>query len=91
MVEEEKALQRDYRATLTSEAIETLERIAADAPLDVFGIDFGYTTDGRVIVFEANAMMNLIPHRAANDYPYYAPMAERIQAAVENAVIRRKR
>lgn len=91
VVEEEKALQRDYRATLKSEAIATLERIAADAPLDVFGIDFGYTTDGRVIVFEANAMMNLIPHRAAQNYPYYAPMAERIQAAVEDAVIRRKR
>ena len=90
-IEEEVAMQRDYRATLPAATVAAIERIAREAPLDVFGIDFGHTADGRVIIYEANAMMNLIPYRFAEDHKHFGPMAERLQTAIEDAVIRRKR
>lgn len=37
--------------------------------LDLYGIDFGFTDDDRIIVFEANASMNLHSHL----HRYYAP------------------
>ncbi|MEM7443930.1 MAG: hypothetical protein AAF414_11435 [Pseudomonadota bacterium] len=90
-IDEEVAMHQDFRSTLPDATLAALDRIAREAPLDIFGIDFGHTVNGRMIVYEANAMMNLIPYRFARTQPHFTPMAERIQTAIEDAVVRRKR
>lgn len=90
-IEQEIAMQRDYKSALPETTVAAIERIASEAPLDIFGIDFGYAADGQVIVFETNAMMNLIPYRFADKHPHFTPVAVKLQTAIEDAVIRRKR
>ncbi|MGE0004544.1 MAG: hypothetical protein AB7S92_03025 [Parvibaculaceae bacterium] len=45
--------------TLGAGAMAVLREIRARIPLDLYGIDFDVTPDGRVLFFEANAAMNL--------------------------------
>jgi hypothetical protein len=89
-IEEEIAMQRDFRKTLPAETVAAIDKIAGEAPLDIFGIDFGYTAEGKVIVFETNAMMNLIPYQLAQNQPHFAPVAAKVQSAIEDAMIKRK-
>lgn len=44
-----------------AEVNKTLEAVSERMPLDYFGMDFGIASDGRVVLFEANATMNFFP------------------------------
>ena len=46
--------------------------IIENTPLDVYGIDFGVTREGRPVVFEVNAAMNLFSAHNAEISPYLA-------------------
>lgn len=59
-LEEEAAVCRDPVAELGEGVVAALRRIRQVVKLDYFGIDFDVDSDGRVIVFEANAAMNLL-------------------------------
>lgn len=59
-LEEEAAVCRDPAAELGEGVVAALRRIRQVVKLDYFGIDFDVDSDGRVIVFEANAAMNLL-------------------------------
>ena len=47
-----------------------LEAVRSRMPLDYFGMDFGVTPSGEVVLFEANATMNFFPflHDPRLDY-----------------------
>lgn len=59
-LQEEVAVCRDPMAELGKETVAALRRIREIVKLDYFGIDFDVDSEGRVIVFEANAAMNLL-------------------------------
>jgi tetratricopeptide (TPR) repeat protein len=57
---EEAAFLDDMPGILGSQTLRALERIAGALGLDYAGIDFGVGSDGKILLFEANATM-LIP------------------------------
>jgi tetratricopeptide (TPR) repeat protein len=67
---------RDYSArfavdpagTVGAAALRALGEIRARIPLDLFGIDFDITPDGKVLFFEANASMAILPPRGRSRY-----------------------
>jgi tetratricopeptide (TPR) repeat protein len=70
--DEQEAVLGDAEAVLGFEWKEVFAPIFEQTPLDIYGIDFGVTRDGRPIVFEINAAMNLYNPAFAAWSPYLA-------------------
>ena len=51
--------------------------------LDFFGVDFAITSDGRALLFEANATMNFLPLSPDPRFHYLAATRERASAAFD--------
>jgi hypothetical protein len=58
---EEARFLRDMRGFLGERAVRGLRAVAGCLGLDYGGIDFGLLPDGRIVVFEANATMAIVP------------------------------
>lgn len=69
LVAEERALF-ETENPFPPEVREVLEAVKARMPLDFFGMDFGITVDGRVVLFEANATMSFFPFAADEQFEY---------------------
>ena len=59
LLEEEKRICTNPEAELGRPAMQALQAMRRQIPLDVFGVDFAVDADGMVIFYEANATMNL--------------------------------
>jgi tetratricopeptide (TPR) repeat protein len=59
LLEEEKRICLDPESSLGRPAMQALRTLRSRIPLDVFGIDFDVDTNGNVVLYEANATMNL--------------------------------
>lgn len=57
--------------------------------LDVYGIDFGVDQDGRLILFEANAAMNLFNPKHNKVCPYRKPLVEGFYRALDELLLDR--
>ena len=55
-------------------------------PLDFFGLDFGFTLDGDVLLFEANATMSFFPFSNDPQFQYLRRSFEPAQAAFQELV-----
>ena len=55
--------------------------------LDYLGIDCGETLDGRVVVFEIGASMNVHAMDPVDIFPYKQPQMERIFTAFESMLL----
>jgi hypothetical protein len=61
LIEEERTLfEREFPFSPQVQAV--LDAVQERMPLDFFGMDFGLTGDGRVVLFEANATMSFMPN-----------------------------
>lgn len=60
LLEEEEAMCRDFGSYIGETAMSALRQIRERVKLDYFGVDFDVADDGRLILFEANASMNLL-------------------------------
>jgi len=56
---EEQAFLDDPEAVLGADGMRVLATVGSLLGLDYGGVDFGRATDGRIIVFEANATMTI--------------------------------
>ena len=56
--------------------------------LDYGGVDFGLGPAGDLLLFEANAVMNIVPPDASAQWDYRRPATERALAAARALVIR---
>lgn len=82
--EEERKFLEDGAEVLGAPAVAALTRIGETLGLDYCGIDFAIARDGRVIVFEANATMVIIPPPPEPIWEYRrAPIACALNAAKE--------
>jgi hypothetical protein len=80
--DEERLFLHDMHGTLGPLAVAALEAIASTLGLDYGGIDFTLDADGRVVVFEANATMVILPPDSDPRWDYRRPAIGR---AVEAA------
>jgi len=79
---EEAAFLTDMHGVLGERVIDALQRIAAILGVEYGGIDFAVRPDGKVVVFEANATMVLVPPKADAHWDYRRrAFADAIEAA----------
>ncbi len=79
---EEARFLNDMAGVLGPGAMAALNRIQAVLALDYAGIDFGLSDTGDLILFEANAVMTIVPPDASPQWDYRrAPIASAVAAA----------
>ena len=79
---EDERFLADPQTALGATAYGTLERIAAAVGLAYMGIDFGIDAAGRVVVFEANATMIVLPPGKDVMWDYRRAPVQKIITAV---------
>jgi glutathione synthase/RimK-type ligase-like ATP-grasp enzyme len=79
---EEAAFLDDMASVLGAPAMAALGRIADALGLDYAGVDFALDGDGRVVLFEANATMVILPVASGEHWSYRRPANERAIEAV---------
>jgi hypothetical protein len=85
IVAEERALiERDEPFGPRARAV--FQAIRDRMPLDFFGLDFGFTLDGDVLLFEANATMSFFPFSNDPQFQYLRRSLEPAQAAFQELV-----
>jgi tetratricopeptide (TPR) repeat protein len=87
--EREQRYLDDLPATLGPAATAALGEIGAALGLDYAGVDFGFTAEGELVVFEANATMVVVPPGADERWSYRRAAIERVGDAVRAMVIGR--
>lgn len=89
LTEIEQTFLADPAALLGRGLDEIFGGMARTLGLDTFGIDFGVTPEGKVVVFEANAAMNLFNPKHDYYAPYRAAPREAFNEKVVNMLRRR--
>jgi glutathione synthase/RimK-type ligase-like ATP-grasp enzyme len=80
---EEAAYLADMRSAIGGKAVDALARIAHELGLDYAGIDFGISTAGDVLLFEANATMVIAQPDADARWDYRRASIRKILDAVD--------
>ncbi|MDJ0944499.1 MAG: tetratricopeptide repeat protein [Kiloniellales bacterium] len=88
MVEEKQAFLADPRAYLGDAAHRALLSMTEAIPLDYFGVDFAKLGDGRILVFEANALMNHHYH-FIDDFPFQKAYLDAVTQALNRLLLNR--
>ena len=70
LVAEERALFERLSDPFSADVARTLGEVRKRMPLDFFGMDFGITADGQVVLFEANAAMAFFPFSDDPQFEY---------------------
>jgi len=79
---EEAGFLDDMGAVLGPRAVEALAAIQSLLGLDYAGVDFGLNGAGELILFEANAVMTIVPPDASPQWEYRRrPIARAVEAA----------
>ena len=86
---EDAAFLADMPGVLGTPAMAALEQIQKILGLDYGGIDFGLNDKGKILFFEANAAMTVLPPGADTRWDYRRPAVEKIYQAVWKMLIRR--
>jgi hypothetical protein len=87
---EDERFLTDPEAEIGTEALAALARVCAAVGLEYMGIDFSIDRSGRVVVFEANATMIVLPPPADTIWDYRRAPVERIINAVRTMVLERQ-
>jgi hypothetical protein len=74
LLDEEKRLLAAPNDVLTDGVMRALRDIRSKIPLDIFGIDFDVSRDGRIVFYEANASMYLLQYSAPDDADLFHPV-----------------
>src|ERR1700722_3116702 len=89
MKREEEEFLADYKRVFPAATAQAVREVARRLDLDCGGMDCALTRDGRVLLFEANATMNLQLADSRAEFPYKHLYVPRIGAAVADMVRRR--
>ena len=80
---EEAQFLKDMHAVLGEKAITALQAVQSTLGLDYGGIDFGLSPTGEVLIFEANAMMNIIVPNKNPQWDYRRPAIDAASEAFQ--------
>jgi tetratricopeptide (TPR) repeat protein len=80
--DEDRNFPENMERVLGPRAKEALRGIQAAMALDYFGVDFSLAADGSLLVFEANATMNVPPPEAGAMWDYRRAPTQRIADAI---------
>ena len=84
---EDRAFLEDMPGVLGRRAMRTLEQICDDMALDYGGIDFAVDSKERVVVFETNATMAIVPPPKDEIWAYRTAPVERAGRAVVSMLL----
>lgn len=87
--EEERRFLEHMPEALGETAMRALERIGAEIGLDYFGIDFGLSADGSLLLFEANATMVVLSPPPEPVWDYRRKAVLDITQAAKRMALRR--
>ena len=87
--EEERRFLNDMAGVLGAPAMAALIGIAEAMGLDYAGVDFALAPDGRVLLFEANATMAIVPPGEDLMWDYRRPAVAAVQDAARRMLARR--
>jgi len=87
--EDEKHFFQSFSKSILPKYKETLEEIHNKIGLDIYGIDCFLRDDGSIVVFEANACMDLLSMWLGpnNEYKYKKPYRAAVRKAIINLLI----
>ena len=80
-----KKLEKDFlsgkSSLLKENTLDTLKQVYDELQLDYFGIDCALLPNGKIVIFEANAAMNLFDQEYGknNEFFYVKPTAQKIE------------
>ncbi len=86
---EEARFLADPFAVLGARASNALVRVQEALGLDYAGVDFALTSDGRIVIFEANAAMTALAPDAGDHFAYRAASSNAVTAALVRMFRRR--
>jgi tetratricopeptide (TPR) repeat protein len=86
---EEAVFLADYRTVFPGALAATVRSIARRLDLDYGGMDCGITSDGRILLFEANANMLVHLDDPREDFAYKHEHVPKIAAAISRLVARK--
>ncbi len=86
---QEQAFLEDFTAAMGEKALSALEQIAQTLELDYCGIDFGLDKSGRVLLYEANATMAIVPPGHEKHWDYKRASIDKALAAVKKMFAKR--
>ncbi|MGD0968293.1 MAG: tetratricopeptide repeat protein [Candidatus Aquilonibacter sp.] len=86
---QEQAFLENPAAAIGTGAAEALSRIAAALAFDYGGIDFALDRENRVVVFEANPTMAIVPPSTDPDQAHRRGAVDRAVAATRAMIVRR--
>jgi hypothetical protein len=84
---EEARFLGDMAGVLGPVAMAALNAIQSVLALDYAGVDFGLDASGDLIVFEANAVMTIVPPDSSPQWDYRRAPIARAVAAARNMVV----
>jgi Flp pilus assembly protein TadD len=84
---EEARFLNDMPSALGPSAMAALAAIQSRLGLDYGGVDFALDTDGRLLLFEANAVMTIVPPDASPQWDYRRPAIHRAMEAAQAMLI----
>lgn len=87
---EEAAFLQDMPGVLGPIAMDTLARIAETLALDYAGVDFAVASDGRLMLFEANATMVVAPPPDEPHWAYRQAATAEVLASVHAMILARR-
>jgi hypothetical protein len=87
---EDERFLADPATAIGPAALTALGRVYETVRLDYMGIDFAIDRSGRVVVFEANASMIVLPPAAGAIWDYRREPVQRIVDAVQRMLLRRQ-
>lgn len=80
---EELAFVDEPEATLGSRPEDLFREIIDKTKLDIYGFDFGFCRDGRIVVFEVNAAMSFSFGEDYDAFPYRVVQRDRMASRIE--------
>lgn len=75
-LEEEMAVLRDFRSVLLPKIQDTMLAVADAVDMDYFGMDCSIRPDGRLLMFEANGLMDILLNTMASPNCWDQPIEE---------------
>ncbi len=88
---EEARFLNDMAAALGPSAMAALGAIQSRLGLDYGGVDFALDADGRLLLFEANAVMTIVLPDASPQWDYRRPAIQRAMEAAQAMLIARSK